>query len=240
MLSGCSGDANAAIWTIEGRYGDAVSFAETSTQPDQLAFAARALLAQAISAPDHKPPLAIVERAEALARQALAADPHHTEARLQLAIALSLRARPLSTREARRTGFGEEARDLAQSVLEDDPDNSYAHGFLAVWHLEVRRRGGSIGASIMGASVSKARRHYQRAVAVAPHDGSIHWQYARALTALNPQKYRSEIDSVLDAAINCQSDSQLERVMQERATLLQSALQTEPRKSVQARAADML
>ena len=39
--------------------------------------------------------------------------------------------------EARKTGWGDEARDLAEAVLDDEPDNFYAHGFLSVWHVEV-------------------------------------------------------------------------------------------------------
>ena len=224
----------------EGRYSEAASVADTSHAPDNLAFAARSLLAEAMSDEDYSVSPRLVEQAETLAREALRDAPDHIEARLQLAIALSLKARPMTTREARRTGYGDDAKRLADSVLSDDPDNTYAHGFLSVWHVEVRRRGGAIGASIMGASVKKARRHYQAATALSPDDAAIHWQYARALTALNAKKYHAEIDAALAQAIGCSADTRLEQVMQARALDLQSALKTEERAAAEALAARML
>lgn len=224
----------------EGRYAEAASVTEISHAPDNLAFAARSMLAEAISADDFSVPSMLVEEAETLAREALLDAPNHVEARLQLAIALSLKARPMTIREARRTGYGEDAKRLADSVLDDDPTNTYAHGFLSVWHIEVRRRGGAIGASIMGASIKKARRHYQAAIALSPDDASVHWQYARALTALNAKKYRNEIDIALAQALGCGAETRLEQVMQARAQILQSALRTEKRATAEQLAARML
>ncbi len=232
-------DAHLIAFT-EGRYEDAAAIVQITESPDSLAFAARSLLAEAMSAPDFVPPSDLITQAETYARAALAAAPDHIEGRLQLAIALSLRARPLSTREAMRTGFGEEARDLVEAVLEDDPHNPYAHGFLAVWHIEVRRRGGAFGASLLGASVKNARHHYQAAIAAAPEDASIHWQYARALAALNAKKYRGEIETGLQAALDCTADNSLEDVMRNRAEILRQALHTQKRSETQRLAADML
>ena len=232
-------DAHLIAFT-EGRYEDAAAIAQTTASADGLAFAARSLLAEAMSAPDFIPPASLVDQAEDYARAALASAPDHIEGRLQLAIALSLKARPLSTREAMRTGYGENARDLAEAVLEDDPANPYAHGFLAVWHLEVRRRGGAFGASLLGASVKKGRRHYHAAIAASPEDASIHWQYARALAALNAKKYREEIDAGLQAALDCNTDSSLEGVMRERAEVLLKTLHAQKRSVTEALAAEML
>ena len=212
----------------EGRYVEAASLANARPTPDNLAFAARSLLAKAMSAPDQHPPTDLLVQAEQLARSALADDAGHVEARLQLAIALSLQARPLSTRRAMKTGYASTARDLAESVLQDDPANLYAHGFLSVWNLEVVRRGGGLGAAMMGASVKDARRHYRAAVAVDPDDVGVHWQYAKALTALNARKYRTEIETVLQAAATASTDSQLEALMQARASTLRTALSTRP------------
>lgn len=224
----------------EGRYVDAVSLSNGSSSPDDIAFSARSLLAQAVSAPDYEPPMHLLEAAEANARAALDLDPTHVEGRLQLAIALSLKARPLSNRDAMRSGYGEEAKDLADAVLRDDPDNTYAHGFLAVWHLEVRRRGGAIGASIMGASVRKARHHYETATQTAPDDASIHWQYARALAALNAKRYRNEVDRILKTALDCQTETTLEGVMKHRAETLQAAMLDEDWSTAKRMAAQML
>ena len=224
----------------EGRYGDAAAIAQDTSSADGLAFAARSLLAEAMSASDYEPPSALIEEAEQHARAALQTDPAHIEARLQLAIALSLRARPLSTRDAMRAGDGEEAKYLAESVLADDPDNPYAHGFLAVWHAEVRRRGGAIGAAMVGASMRKSKHHYRAAISAKPGDASIHWQYARALAALNVRKYSAEINSALDAAIAAEPETTLERTMQARARIFLGVFQNEDRKTIERTAKEML
>lgn len=223
-----------------GQYTEAAALGETQADADGLAFAARSLLAEAMSAADHIPPQDVVVRAENIARRAVALDATHIEGRLQLAIALSLRAHPLSTRQAMRAGFGDEAKALAEAVLADDPTNSYANGFLAVWHVEVVRRGGAVGSAIMGASIKQARELYALAAKANPDDASLHWSYARALTALNARKYRSEIDTALTRAITANTDSELERVMQMRAKVLQTALVNEKRREVQKIAEKML
>lgn len=223
-----------------GQYRDAATHAQTKQSADGLAFAARCLLAEAMSAPDHIPPQDIVIEAEKLARQAMELDGGHIEGRLQLAIALSLRAHPLTTRETMRAGYGGDAKDLVESVLEDDPGNFYAHGFLAVWNIEVVNRGGSIGSAVLGASVNKGRAHYQNAVSVTANDPATHWQYARALTALNANKYREDIDAALQSAVSAPASTALARVMQDRARILQTALQTQKRREVEQLADAML
>ena len=233
-------DNSYQIAFTEGRYEDAATLAQAEPTPDRLAFTARSTLAQAISAPDYDPPIELLEHAESLARLALEQDPAHLEARLQLSIALSLKSRTLSNREVRRAGYGDESKALVESVLRDDPDNIYAHGFFAVWHLEVRRRGGAIGASIMGASVKKSRRHYHSAIALAPNDASLHWQYARALAALNAKKYRAEIEAALLSARACSVETSLEQLMQQRAALLLSALSTNSERETEKIARKML
>lgn len=224
----------------EGRYTDAIALAQTEISADALGFSARSFLAEAMSVSDFDPPLENIKSAEALARKALEIDPTHIEGRLQLAIALSLRARPLTNREALRAGHGDEAKALVDSVLTDDPQNLYANGFLAVWHIEVRRRGGAIGASFMGASVKKGRDHYAAAIAVDAGDASTHWQYARALCALNAKKYRAEIEQALKAAIASPIETELERIMQSRAQALYDVLKSKPRQSAEAHARQML
>ena len=223
----------------EGRYAEAATLARTATTADGYAFSARALLAEGMCG-EGQPSADLLDAAEASALAALELDAAHIEGRLQLAIALSLKARPLSLSEARKTGYAERARDLAEETLELDPQSAYAHGFLAVWNIEVVRRGGRIGSMMMGASIRDARGHYQSALALRPDDVALHWQYARALAALNARKYRSEIEVVLLRAVEGHPADALETVMAARAGVLQDALETQDRRAVEALAAEML
>ncbi len=206
-----------------GEYIEAASVAESQTGPDMLAFAARSLLAECMTG-DGAPDPSMVDRAMRDAEAALKMDSRHEEGRLQLAIALSLKGRDMPLLDAWQAGYGQRAQTLAQSVLADDPDNYYAHGLLAVWHLEVRRRGGSMGAAMMGANTDKAREHYRKAAALAPDDVGVHWSYARALVALDAKGNRREATGVLAAAAAASSDSHVEAVMQRRAAALAEAL----------------
>ena len=222
-----------------GEFEQAATIRTDDQSANNLTFKARALLAKGICG-SSQPSEQLLTRAESYARDALKLDPDHVEAKLQLAIALSLKARPLSTRAALRTGYGEQAKKLAEAALRSDPNNAYGHAFMAVWHIEVVRRGGSLGAGIMGASVKKSRTHYERAAALLPNDASLHWQYARALAALNPKKYRADIDRALARALGTPAKDHVERVMIARAAELHARLQKQTRKAVASWAVGML
>ena len=223
---------------LMGQYDAAFADVATDRSADACAFGARMLLAKAMSE-DVQPPPALVTAALDAANRALVAEPEHVEGRLQKAIALSLLVRPMSLKEARDSGWGEEARDLAEAVVTDDPQNAYAHGFLAVWHVEVMNRGGMLGAMILRASIEDAERHYAAAMQASPADAALHWQYARALAALNARKYRKEIAAALDAALAAPVGSELERVMQERARMLSEAAATAKSRDVEVLAETM-
>lgn len=222
-----------------GNYDKALAAAAAAGNADSDAFSARVLLAKALSS-EQGLSSDLLSKALAEANAALSLEPDHVEARMQKAIALSLMARLMDNAEARKSGFGGEARDLAEGVLTADPENAYAHAFLAVWHVEVLRRGGTLGAMVMGASLRDARRHYEAASASAPDDASIHWQWARALAALDAKKYRPEIEAALAAARAAHTDDALEAVMQARAAELAGLLARDGPKAAEVHALEML
>lgn len=221
-----------------GRFLEAATIAEQAGGADNLARAARCILANEIAtgALDD----AALHRAEKLARVALQDDPDHAEARLQLAIALSMQSRLLSTREVLSAGYGKTGRDLAEAVLKDDPANIYAHGFLAVWNIEVLHRGGSLGAAWFGASLSNAREHFEKARRLDAQDGSLCWQYARALAALDYRRHQDEIFEVLTCAVTAPAKGEMEKVLQTRARDFWTFAQAHTGNQIQARAADLL
>jgi len=206
-----------------GEYLTAAADAETAAGADDLAFAARALLAHCMTG-NSDLDAAIVERAVRDAEAALKEDPGHEEAQLQLAIALSLKSRDMEAMAAWTAGYGERGKRLAEEVLKSDPRNFYAHGFLAVWNIEVERRGGSMGAWMMGASLNDARKHYEAARQLAPDDVGVHWQYARALAALDLKRFQGEVKSALERAAASAASDHVEQVMQDRARALLTAL----------------
>ncbi len=230
-------EAEAAF--ISGRFADAAGYAEGLDTADAQAFAARAILAECMTGETEPEPGRVIE-AEQLSRAALDKDPEHVEAKLQLAISLSLRARPMSTSEARKSGFGDMTKDLAESVLEEDPANPYANAIISIWNIEVLRRGGRLGGIVMGASLKKARQHYEVAAAATPDDAALHWQYARALAAQNAKKNHDEIMDVLHRSMAANVDDEIERVMQWRASYLASQIGELKPKNIEQLAEQML
>ncbi len=221
-----------------GRYEAALDEADRLRTADAYAFRARTLLARAVCA-DYPPARSVLDEALAAAEAAIRLDPRHVEGRLQKAIALSLIARPMPLNEARRTGYAETARALAEGVLAEE-DNAYAYGFMAVWHIEVIRRGGPIGAAVMGASLGEGRTHFEAGIALAPQDIGLRWQWARALAALDARKHADEIEAALDAALAIDPATELDRVMQARAGALRGLLKAGKVREVEAEARQML
>lgn len=222
-----------------GRYDLALIEAAAVATPDSDALRARVILAKAVCAA-REPDTGLIRDALAAAEAALKKDSRHEEGRLQKAIALSLLTRPMSLSEANESGYGPKAKALAEGVLADDPANHYALGFLAVWHVEVHRRGGSIGAAVMGASLKTARKYYAEAVRLAPEDVGLRWQWARALAAFDAKKYKGEIEAELEAALAIDPPTELDRVMQDRAEALLDVVATAKSREIEKIAQGML
>ena len=68
----------------------------------------------------------------------------------------------------------------------------------------------------------------------------IHWQYARALAALNARKYEDEIATCLDRAVSGEADDTLTRIMQARAQSFQLYVKDHSRKDIERAAAALL
>ena len=183
---------------------------------DSLAFQARTLLADGIHTGE-QPDTALLKEAESLAIKVLKLDPEHLEGRIQLAISLSLQARMMSLKEINDSGYGELSKQLAEEVLQRDPDNAWAHGFLAVWHVEARRMGGVLVASMIGASLDDAKEHFEAAMRSASDNTVLRWQYARALMAFNPGRYRDEVYEILESIRVSTPDDALEFAVRDRA-----------------------
>lgn len=200
-----------------GRFKEAYELAAAEKMTaDGLAFQARSILAECIYV-GGEPQTERLKQAESLALQALQLEPDHIEGRLQLAIALSMQTRTMSLNEIDRSGYGTLSRELAEGILEEDPDNPWVNGFLSVWHVEARRVAGAFLSGMIGASVKKSETHYEAAMAADPTNLTLKWQYIRALMALNPKRYFDEIETGLGDIAEMTSKDALEEVLKARA-----------------------
>ena len=217
---------SAELAYAQGAFLEAADIAEATGGGDALALAARAALAEAITG--HGGDIdALVARAEADARRALAAAPGSIDARMNLALALGLKGRRASIGEAMRGGYAREGRILLTQAVARAPDEAWAHALLGAWHLEVVRRGGAIGAAYYGANTGAGIAGFERARALAPDDAAIAYQYAVALLELEPERYSGKAAALLVNAGGCATGDAFEARVKAQAARVAAVLETQ-------------
>lgn len=164
--------------------------------------AARSLLALAMRDMRGPASASYLDRAEKDSTAALALTPDAVEPRLTLALTLGIKGRRASLNEALAQDYAARGKKLIEEVLERAPDEARAYALLGGWNLEVVRRGGSIGARLMGASTRAGIRAFDRARALAPNNPTIALHYAVALLTLDSKRYGEKGRDLLQAAAN--------------------------------------
>jgi tetratricopeptide (TPR) repeat protein len=199
-----------------GDYEQAARLGEASRTAPGLAIAARALLADDVLR--DAPCLACLERAEQLARQAVAADPKFALGQVWLAVALGYQARIIGAVKARMRNMPAQSRTALDEAVKDDPNNAFAVSALGGWHIEVVRGGGATLARIFyGAKESEAVNLFDRAVRLAPGNVAVRYQIALSLSGFDAAKYQARITAELKAAISDMPETAYEKRMQSRA-----------------------
>ncbi len=206
-----------------GRYQAAAEAGEALGDLDGLLLASQALMADCISgtSPDRR---AAIERAMRHSTAALRKEPSSVRARLQLALGLGLKGRRAGLMEAARHRYAQRGRTLIEEALALDPNDAWAHALLGGWHLEVVRRGGRAGASLMGASVAKGSAAFDKALALGGPDPVVGLLYAVALLELDPKSNAEKAARVLAAAAAAQPADAFEAQMRDEARRLAAVL----------------
>ncbi len=208
-----------------GHFLRAAQLAEAERSPPSLAFAAQALIADAITRPDGFCAPCLVQ-AETLTGRAASMHPGLIEAWLQHAIALGFRGRVIGLSEARAGNLAEKARDSLDHALALDPSNVWARASLGAWHLEIVHHAGPILAELSyGASRSQGLKLYREALADAPQNAILHFHFALSLLALDPDRLTPEAHSALEDAITVDTTDALTLFTQDQARQLLRALQ---------------
>jgi tetratricopeptide (TPR) repeat protein len=202
-----------------GDYEQAVRLGEASHIAPGLAIAARAVLADEVLR--DTPCLSCLERAEALARQAVAADPHFALGQVWLAVALGYEARITGSVKARVKNSPAQSRAALDAAIADDPNNAFAVSALGGWHIEIVRGGGAFLARLAyGARESEAVALFDRAVRLAPGNAAVRYQIGLGLAGFNAEKYRGRIVTEFKAALAATPQTAYERKIQTRAAEL--------------------
>jgi tetratricopeptide (TPR) repeat protein len=202
-----------------GDYEQAVRAGEASHTAAGLAIAARAVLAEDVLR--DTPCLSCLEHAEALARQAVAADPHFALGQVWLAVALGYQARIIGSVKARLKDSPAQSKAALDKAVADDPANAYAVSALGGWHIEIVRGGGATLARLFyGARESEAVALFDRAARLAPGNVAVHYQIGLSLAGFDADKYRARIAAEFKAAQSGVPDTEYEKKIQGRAAEL--------------------
>jgi tetratricopeptide (TPR) repeat protein len=206
-----------------GDYEQAARAGEASHSAAGLATAARAVLADAVLR--DQPCLPCLQRAEALARQAVALDPHHAFGQVWLAVALGYQARIAGAVKARLANTPAQSKTALDQAVKDEPGNAFAVSALGGWHVEIVRGGGSfLAGMVYGASESQALTLFGRAVKLAPDNVAVHYQIGLSLAGFALEKYRARITAEFKAAAADPPRTAYEKKIQERASELLSLM----------------
>lgn len=97
--------------------------------------------------------------------------------------------------------FGSKTKEALKALEEVAPDHPWTLTLEGVWHFEVKRRGGSMGAGMLGASVKQGKEKLDKAVQLAGRrDPGIPYAYAIALLSTNAKKNADISRSLLQTA----------------------------------------
>ena len=208
---------------LVGQFQQAEAAGIAQNDAQGLAIAARAVLADDMMR--DQPCLDCLKRAEDLARRAIAADPKVPEGHIYLAAAIGYEARIIGNLAAQSKGYASEAKRELDAALATDPDNPWALAAMGSWHIEIVRSGGATLARwLFGARVDSGQDYYSKAIAAAPGNLVIRYQYALTLAAYNLPEYQKDIEASLTHALACQPASVYEAFAKNRARELLDTL----------------
>lgn len=208
---------------VAGKFTEAESAGVAEGSAAGFALAARAELAAEAMRPE--PCRSCLERAEGFARRAVDADPKLLEGQIELVAALGFEARLMGPIKAHFRGLAKEAKQHIDSALADAPGSAWAWAALGSWNIEITRDGGSALAHwLYGASIGAGLEAYAKAIAVAPDNVVVRYQYALSLSGYNRDAYRDTIESALARAIANAPESAYETFAQKNARELLGAL----------------
>lgn len=183
-----------------GSYVEAAEFALQYPTSEAKSFAARSYLTQVTAVEPRSRRMEIIGFAQVAAEAALEMDPKNVEALVQKAIAIGLEGTDMGALEAFSSGLAHKVRDTLEAALALDPHDPWALSTLGGWHMEVERRGGSIGRLIYGASRQQGIDYLERALFHAPNSIPVRQRYAALLIATNEKALHDRAAQILNRA----------------------------------------
>jgi len=185
-------DMDAALEAYnEGHWRQASALAEEEGDAEALAFASRALLAQLMVEPNYPDRRRLMRDALRLAEDAYDLDEESYLARRQLAAAIGFKGRFMGGWRAYVQRIPQRGHNMLEILITENPNDAWTVGLMGAWHLEVIRRGGASGESMLNASIEAGIGFYSNAIALDPENLTPRYYLALGLIALDDPGHRT-------------------------------------------------
>jgi len=212
----------------EGHWRQASALAAAEGDAEGLAFASRALLAQLMIELDYPDRRRLMRDALRLAEEAYDADEESYLARRQLAAAIGFKGRFMGGWRAYVQRIPQRGHRMLSELIAENPNDAWSVGLMGAWHLEVIRRGGTSGESMLNASIDAGIGFYSNAIALEPDNLAPRYYLALGLMALDDPARREMALEQLQAVLDLQPRDAFEAGILAEAHLL-AALQHDHR-----------
>ncbi len=206
----------------KGDYAGAVAAGEAKGDAEGLTLATRAALSDAKL--NNASCLDCFHKVEALAQRAINADPKKPQAYIYLASAMGFENHIIGTMAASSGGLPSKAKQAIDTALSLAPNDPLVLAGLGGWNIEIVRGGGMFGRWLYDASFDAGVKTFKQAIAAAPNDVILHYEFALQLAAYDAKGQRKEIDTQLAAASSASAPGAYERALQARAKTLSDLL----------------
>jgi hypothetical protein len=146
---------------------------------------------------------------------ALARDPDHVDAHLQLAMALGHLAELQDPLSAHVNGYAKSGKALIDQALALDPGSQWARALLGIWHLRiVQRAGDALGQSLYGASRESGRELCRDAMTGTHGALALKYGCAVALVELDPHEFAASARQTFAAIKEAPARDAADRLVQ--------------------------
>ena len=184
----------------QGRWAEAAALASAGDTAEAQILASGAHLAALMteSVTQRRERRRLARAARVAAERAVEHAPDNATAHFRVAAGIGYYTRYISPFGAYLRGLPQAGREHIERGIALDPDDPWGHAMLGAWHMEVARRGGS---SALGADPDYGLERYRAASAMGATEPALHYYFAVALVAADPQLNGEEARIQLDAAI---------------------------------------
>ncbi|MGB1800215.1 MAG: hypothetical protein ACPHLK_05220 [Gammaproteobacteria bacterium] len=185
-----------------GHFRDAAELARTIESAQAYSFAAKATLVEATFIASDKDKFALFQQAQKDANTALSIDQNLLDAHIQIAVAVGSIAdleNPLTAFLSGYAKIGKRHLDIALSIA---PDDSWVHGLLGIWHLQIVNRVSALWpGKLYDASFDEGLYHCNKAEQLENSNLQILYGCAISLYEFNDNKYKQHAISLLQSIV---------------------------------------